>query len=110
MKTKNPEPNEARLRGLLRDARPTPPLPPRFQEAVWRRIEKAEAEAPREAASPVAWLDRLVERLLRPRWALAGITALLLVSGVAGLLSGTEAAKQAAQTRYLSAVAPNTIR
>ena len=108
MKTENPEPNEARLRDLLRGARPAPPLPPRFQEAVWRRIEKA--EAPSEATSPVAWLDRLVERLLRPRFALAGITALLLVSGVAGVLSGTETAKQTAQARYLSAVAPNTVR
>jgi hypothetical protein len=52
----------------------------------------------------------LVERLLRPRFALAGITALLLVSGVAGVLSGTDTAKQAAQARYLSAVAPNTVR
>jgi len=108
MKTGNPEPNEGPLRDLLRGARPAPPLPPRFQEGVWRRIEKAEATS--EATSPVAWLDRLVERLLRPRFALAGITALLLVSGVAGVLSGTETAKQTAQARYLSAVAPNTVR
>ncbi len=108
MNTANPEPNEARLRGLLRDARPAAPLPPRFQEAVWRRIEQA--EAPRETAAPVAWLDRLVERCLRPRLALAGITALLLVSGVAGVLSGTQTAKEVAQARYLSAVAPSTVR
>ena len=108
MNTDSSEPDEARLRDLLRDARPAPPLPPRFQEAVWRRIEKAEATS--EATSPVAWLDRLVERLLRPRFALAGITALLLVSGLAGLLSGTETAKQTAQARYLSAVAPSTVR
>jgi len=108
MKTENPEPDEARLRDLLRSARPAPPLPPRFQEGVWRRIEKV--EVPAELPTSLAWLDRLVERLLRPRFALAGITALLLVSGVAGLLSGTDTAKQAAQARYLSAVAPNTVR
>jgi hypothetical protein len=108
MKTEHPEPNEVGLRDLLREARPAPPLPPRFQEGVWRRIEKA--EAPSEAASPLAWLDRLVERLLRPRFALASITALLLVSGLAGVLNGTETAKQTAQARYLSAVAPNTVR
>jgi hypothetical protein len=108
MNTEHPEPNEARLRDLLRDARSAPPLPPRFQEAVWRRIEQG--EAPRETATPVAWLDRLVERFLRPRLALAGITALLLVSGVAGVLSGSDAAKHAAQARYLSAVAPSTVR
>jgi hypothetical protein len=108
MKTENPEPNEARLRDLLRDARPAPPLPPRFQEAVWRRIEQA--GSPPEATSVLTGLDRLVERLLRPRFALAGITALLLVSGLAGVLSGNETARQAAQARYLSAVAPPTVR
>jgi hypothetical protein len=108
MKTENPEPNEGRLSDLLRESRPAPPLPPRFQEAVWRRIEKA--EAPSNAPSPPVWLDWLVERLLRPRFALASITALLLVSGLAGALRGTEMAKQAAQVRYLSTVAPHTVR
>jgi hypothetical protein len=108
MKTETPEPNEARLRDLLRDARPAPPLPPRFSDGVWRRIEKS--EAPTQAASPAAWLDRMVELFLRPRFALAAITALLLVSGVAGALSGAAIAKQAAQVRYLSAVAPNSLR
>ena len=109
MKTENPEPNEEQLRGLLRDSRPAPPpLPPRFQEAVWRRIEKADFST--EPVSSLGWLDWLVERLLRPRFALAGITALLVFSGLAGLLSGTGSAKQAAQARYLSAVAPNHVR
>jgi hypothetical protein len=108
MKTENPEPAEERLRELLREARPAPPLPPRFQDAVWRRIERDDA-ASAPASSP-SWLDRFVERLLRPRLALAGITALLLVSALAGVLSGAETARQAAQARYLSAVAPSTVR
>jgi hypothetical protein len=107
MKTENRESMEGPLRELLRSARPAPPLPPRFQEGVWRRIEGAEAPG---SASPWAWLDGLVERLLRPRFALAGIAALLMISGLAGVLSGTEMAKQTAQARYLAAVAPNSVR
>jgi hypothetical protein len=102
------EPDEARLRELLRAARPAPPaLPLRFQEAVWRRIERGETT--REAVGPLPWIDQLVERLLRPRLALAGIAALLLVSGLAGVLSGAAAARQAAQARYVSAVAPSAL-
>lgn len=108
MNTENPEPNAARLHDLLRAARPAPPLPPRFQDAVWRRIGRDDPAS--ESASSPSWLDRFVERLLRPRLALAGITALLLVSALAGVLSGAETAKHAAQARYLSAVAPSTVR
>jgi hypothetical protein len=108
MKTENRESNKGPLRDLLRSARPAPPLPPRFEEGVWRRIENA--EAPDDAPLRWAWLDGWAERLLRPRFALAGIAALLLVSGLAGVLSGTEMAKQTAQARYLAAVAPNSVR
>src|SRR5512137_101134 len=108
MTTQDPKHEEARLRELLREGRPAPPLPPRFQESVWRRIERA--EAPAEAFSPLPWLDGLVERLLRPRFALAGVTALLLVSGLAGALRGVETTRQTAQERYLSAVAPHALR
>lgn len=108
MKTENQEPSEGRLRALIRAARLAPPLPPRFQDAVWRRIERDDAAS--ESASSPSWLDRFVERLLHPRLALAGITALLLLSGLAGVLSGAETARHAAQERYLSAVAPSTVR
>jgi hypothetical protein len=99
--------NEPRLRELLREARPAPPLPPRFQEAVWRRI--AETESAADPAGPLTWLDLLVERLLRPRIALAGLVALLLIGGLAGVASGQAAARQAAQARYLASVAPQPL-
>jgi hypothetical protein len=108
MKTENPEPDQARLGSLLREARPAPPLPPRFQETVWRRIETGEGRA--EPLSPLSWVDQLVERLLRPRFALASIAALLVLSGLAGVLSGAATARQTAQTRYFSAVAPTATR
>jgi hypothetical protein len=102
------EPNEARLRELLRQARPSPLLPPRFQESVWRRIERGEY-APGPVA-PLAWLDALAGRLFRPRLALAGVAALLVLGGVLGVAQGTVEARHAARAAYLSAVAPNTIR
>jgi hypothetical protein len=93
---------------LLKEARPAPPLPPRFQELVWRRLERAESLA--EAPSRLAWLDRLVGRLLQPRLAVATLAVLLLAGGLMGVRSGAAAARQTAQARYLAAVAPNPVR
>lgn len=96
------------LRALLLEARPTAQLPPRFQESVWRRIEKEDA-APIPMASPVGWLQRWTERLLLPRFALASLALLLVAGGLTGFVSGADAAREQAQERYLSAVAPNTL-
>jgi hypothetical protein len=105
---RTPNPDDEKLRGLLRQARPAPPLPPGFEDSVWRRIERSVVPAVKPEA--VAWFDRLLELLLRPRLALSGIAVLLLLSSVAGVLSGTEAARRSAQDRYLAAVAPATVR
>jgi len=101
-------PDEARLRALLQESRPAPPLPPRFQQAVCRRIEREEGGSP--VSSWLARVDEFADWLLRPRWALAGITALVVVGVFAGAVSGIGGVKQAAQERYLAAVAPNQIR
>ena len=103
----NFEPNDERLRTLLRDSRPGPPLPPRFQEAVWRRIERA--EAPSEAPHLAEWLDHAAAWLLRPRLALAGVAAVLLVGISLGLLQGTHLADERAKQQYLAAVSPLTV-
>ena len=103
------QPNDDRLRALLREARPAPALPPRFQESVWRRIEHSQAPA---ARTPALWarLDRWVERLLAPRFALASLAFLLAAGGLTGVMTSAGTSKQLAQERYLSAVAPNTLR
>lgn len=100
-----PSPEEERLHALLRETRPAPPLPPRFQDAVWRRIESAENA--QTTASPWSWLDRLVERLLVPRFAVAGLAALLVAGGITGVITGNDTARRQAEQRYLAAVAPN---
>lgn len=106
----NPDPgaSDAQLGALLREARVSPALPPRFRDGVWRRIE--EAEAPVRAAGGMAWLDALAALVLRPRFALA--TAVVLIAGGAlfGVRQGNQLAKQDAQARYLAVVAPNSLR
>src|SRR5689334_14909595 len=95
------------LNRLLKDSRPDASLPPRFQEAVWRRIERLDTVGESAVAD---WLERLAGLLVRPRLAFATLAALLLLGGITGALSGVAAGKQSAQARYLAAVAPNSIR
>jgi hypothetical protein len=99
------ESSDESLRSLLRSARPAPPLPPRFQEGVWRRLESPEAAASQTPSSS-AWLERWVERLLLPRFAVPSLALLLVAGGLTGVVTSAGAAKQQAQERYLSAVAP----
>jgi hypothetical protein len=101
--------NDEKLRAILLEARPAAPqLPPRFQQSVWRRIEKEDA-APIAKPAPFGWLQRWTERLLFPRFALASLALLLVAGGLTGFVSSADMVKQQAQERYLSAVAPNTL-
>ncbi|MDE3098393.1 MAG: hypothetical protein KGJ88_02875 [Verrucomicrobiota bacterium] len=104
MKT-NPNPEDAKLSGLLREARVSPPLPPRFQERVWRRIEAGETPA-----TSGSWLDALAILVLRPRFACATVTALMLAGIVLGTRQGAQIAKQDAQARYVAMAAPDILR
>lgn len=91
---------DSKLSGWLRESRPTPALPPRFQENVWRRIEAA--TAPEKSGN---WLDALAALILRPRLAFAGVALLLLTGTLLGAQSGVQTARHAAQMRYVAAVA-----
>ncbi len=108
MNEPNLNPDDAKLRALLLESRAAPPLPPRFQEGVWRRIE--EAEAPGLGAGRAGWLDVLVARALRPRLALATFAALALAGVLLGAHEGSQAGRHDAQARYLAVVAPNSLR
>jgi hypothetical protein len=110
MNKENINPNDAKLGALLREAfrNVGPALPPRFQEGVWRRIE--EAAAPVKATGGIAWLDALVTLVLRPRFALATATVLIVAGALLGVREGNQMAKQDAQARYLAVVAPNSLR
>jgi hypothetical protein len=102
------EPSDVSLRALLRTARPDPPLPPRFQEGVWRRIDGTSTT--RGARSVAEWLDRAVASLLRPRLALAGVAVMLLLGTTIGVRQGRAVAEELAKQRYLTAVNPLATR
>lgn len=106
MKEENPIPNDEKLSALLRDARPAPSLPPRFEESVWRHIEESEVPA----AARVGWLEALVAWALRPKFALAAAVVLVATGSVIGARQGNQAAHQDAQSRYVFSVAPNSLR
>lgn len=106
--TDKSEPRDVSLRAWLRAARPDPPLPPRFQEGVWRRIDNASTT--RGARSVAGWVDRAVASLLRPRLALAGLAVLLLLGTTIGVVQGMDLAQEMAKQRYLTAVNPLATR
>lgn len=98
-------PDDIKLSALLRESRVSPALPPRFQENVWRRIETN--AVPAKAGS---WLDALAALVLRPRFAYATVTALVVAGALLGVHQGAQLAKQDAQARYVAMVAPNALR
>lgn len=99
MNTSNLNPDDGRLNSLLRESRPAPTLPPRFQENVWRRIEHPELNRP-----AVTWIETVASLLLRPRFAVATAGTLLLLGLLLGSLNGGAAARQTAQQRYVATV------
>ena len=106
MNEPNLNPDDTKLSRLLRDSRESPPLAPRFQQDVWRRIEDGEE---REAGGP-AWLERLAEWVLRPKLAFAAVVALVLAGAWLGASNGAHAARQNAQSRYVASVVPDLLR
>ena len=96
---------DPQLASLLREARPSPALPPRFQQNVWRRIE--DAEAPANADS---WLDAFASLILRPRFALAAAAIVLLAGILVGTAEGRQMARHDAQMNYLASVMPRDAR
>lgn len=74
-----PSEKDEALSKLLRTWKPDAPLPPRFQEAVWNRIARAET---REAAGYWTIFSRWVETTFaRPSFALSYV-AILLFAGL----------------------------
>ncbi len=83
------------------------PLPPRFQEQVWQRIARAEAQpAPTLWVSLARWLEVV---LPRPRFAFS-YAAILLVVGVAAGSLAAQARTSRLETdlslRYVQSVDP----
>jgi hypothetical protein len=111
MKAELPSENSDSLRELMREWNVTAPLPPRFQEGVWRRIERAESNAATKTTITLwsvlkAWL---LAAMPRPAVAVAYVTVLLVTGMAAGY---TQARNQSARLdhelgmRYVQSVDP----
>lgn len=104
MKENSEKSDDLRISALLREARLTPDLPPRFQENVWRRIEGA--AAPAKSGS---WLVAMANLILRPRFALAAAAILLLAGVLAGTIQGRQAVRHDAEMNYIESVVPHAV-
>lgn len=109
MNTPNQNLQDAGVSALLRKSRPAPPLPPRFREDVWRRIQGEERRSEEAAMPSLSWLDALVQQLLRPRWAMASLVVVIFAGSIGGAVNNSAAVRNQAQARYLSAVAPSSV-
>jgi hypothetical protein len=97
------------LRNLLQEWKVTESLPPRFQEAVWDRIERAQ---PSESHTMSAWefMVRWIETVLpRPALATVYVAVLLMVGVSAGWAQAehkTARVKNELGERYLRVLDP----
>lgn len=101
MKTSSGPTPDPELRALLRAAHPAPDLPPRFQEGVWRRLERSERPAPTGG-----WFEQFVAGLLRPAYVSIGLAAVMLMGIGFGFRANEVRSLQTEQSRYLAAVSP----
>ncbi len=107
MKTNQIPQDDESLRAVLRQWTLNAPLPPRFQQQVWRRIARAETKP---ETTVWAWLLNLVEVALpRPKVAYSYVAILLLFGAAAGSWAAqrkTNGLDAALGWRYVQSVDP----
>lgn len=109
MKMDHPLNEDKALSALLGEWKVEASLPPRFQEGVWRRIEREQAPA-----APTTWpwaiLQRWIANVLpRPALAVASITILLAAGAGIGWTHAqieTERVHDQLSVRYVKSVDP----
>ncbi|MCW5555514.1 MAG: hypothetical protein KIS67_25545 [Verrucomicrobiae bacterium] len=109
MKTGNPPDDDKGLSSLLNEWKVKATLPPRFQEQVWRRIEREEPLPVRTLSVWMALQNWITNALPRPALAVAYV-GLLLVAG-AGIgwthaRSETERVSDRLSMTYVKSVDP----
>ncbi|MFO1452699.1 MAG: hypothetical protein U1F61_31320 [Opitutaceae bacterium] len=102
----SPQPNsdDSKLRALLREAHPSPELPPRFQEGVWRRLERA-GRRHQETVS-LGLIERVVRGLFRPAFATVGLVAVIFAGVWMGVREGETRLRRVERAHYVAAVSP----
>jgi hypothetical protein len=98
--------NQTELQRALQEWQVTTPLPPRFQEQVWKRIEHVEVPGVSLAEAVQAWL---AARFAQPAFAVAYVTVVV----AAGLALGFKQAQDRTakwdrqlETRYVQSIDP----
>lgn len=84
MKTKHNDENNDHLHAILREWKVDSAMPPRFQEAVWRRIDQA--EKPAEISLWLALKLWVEATFSRPALAVVYVTFLLLIGLTTGYI------------------------
>lgn len=109
MKANDPSDKDAALSGFLKHWKVAAPLPPHFQEQVWRRIEHQEAQSP-PVVTPWTLLRSWVANVLpRPALAVAYVAVLLAAgAGIGWTRAQHEALRVSSQLsqRYVKTVDP----
>ena len=105
MKSQQFDQNDESLRRVLREWRVETPLPPRFQEAVWRRIELND----NQSYNWTLLLTRLLGAIAKPSLAMSYLMVLLLAGILAGYwqarINNTHTEEQLS-ARYVQVVDP----
>jgi hypothetical protein len=109
MKEFDPIERDEELKKLLHEWKVAQPTPPRFQEHVWRRIERTEtdrASSPFRQGMIAHWIGVL---LPRPAMATVYVTVLLAVGATIGWTQGhseTARVKDELAQRYIRTLDP----
>ena len=109
MNTNHSNENDPALHATLRKWKLTAPLPPRFQEQVWNRIERAEVPAVSPGLIWSLFTNWIATTLPRPALAVAYVTVLLAVGATAGWTQARQESTRAGDAlsvRYVRAVDP----
>lgn len=108
MKTNKPN-DDAPLDALLQEWKPQSSLPPRFQEHVWRRIERAETAPAPSVSLATVFANWIATMLPRPAFATAYVSVLLVIGASVGWSQARQETARVASslsTRYVQAVDP----
>ena len=98
--------NDEPLNRILQQWRVTTPLPPRFGEQVWKRIERAETPGVSLAEAARAWF---AAAFARPAFAFAYVTVLLMIGHTVGALQASQTTvrwEQELEARYVQSIDP----
>ena len=109
MNTNPPRHEDEPLRALLKEWKATSCLPPSFQEQVWRRIERAEAQPIITATLWTAWTNWIAAVLPRPALATAYVAVFLALGATVGWAQArheTERVSGNLSARYVRSVDP----